>query len=205
MFENLIAETPGALSILVSFVILSLYALYSDHEAFNRWVLKPYEVNRTKNFIPIVTSSFIHGSLGHLFFNGITFFFFAFPLEYTVGTLNFLIIYFVSMVIADIPSLIQYKNDPNYATLGASGAVSGVLYAYILFYPMNKIFLFMIPIGIPAWIFAILYIIGSIYASRYGWGNINHSAHIAGAIAGFIIAVILYPNYFMTLFERIFN
>jgi len=189
-------SAPVSTILLVLILLPSLYGLLYNPAFIGRTMLHPYSIHRGKDYFTIVTSGFVHASWAHLLFNLVTFYFFAFPLEKTIGSQSFFLIYALSLVIADIPTLIKHKNDENYACLGASGAISGVLYSFILFYPQTEIYLFLIPIGIPAWIFAILYLAGTALAAKYNWGNINHSAHFTGAITGFVVTLLLYPEFF---------
>ncbi len=122
-----------------------------------------------------------------------TLYFFGTVLEQVLGPAQFLILYFSGLVISSLPSLIKHKDNPEYATLGASGAVESVLFAFILLYPFEKIYLMLIPIGVPAFIFGIAFIAYSIYASKQE-GKVNHEAHIAGAVWGIIYMIIFIPG-----------
>ncbi|MCE5304585.1 rhomboid family intramembrane serine protease, partial [bacterium] len=101
---------------------------------------------------------------------------------------------FGSLIIADIPSIIKYRNDPSYASLGASGAISGVVFSMILFYPFSGLYIFPIPFPLPAFVFGILYLAWSYYSSKHYEDIINHSAHFWGALAGIILTIILEPQ-----------
>lgn len=147
-------------------------------------ILEPYRVMRGQRFHTLITGNLIHANIPHLLFNMLSFYFFAFPLEQIVGGTKFLLIYIGSMLVADIPSLIRYRDNPEYKTLGASGAVSGVIFSMILFFPTMRMGLFFLPPIIPAWLFGPLYLAYSFYASRQANDNINHDAHIWGALGG---------------------
>lgn len=129
----------------------------------------------------------------HLLFNMITFLFFGPIIEQTLGLFHFIVLYFTGLIVSSLPSLIKHKDNPSFATLGASGAVESVLFAFILLFPMHKIYLFFIPIGIPAVIFGFIFIGYSIYASKKE-GKINHEAHIAGALWGIVYLLLFVPN-----------
>ena len=111
-----------------------------------------------------------------------------------VGHWQFALIYFVSLILSDIPSVFRHKDDFWYNSLGASGAISGVLFSYILFSPLSKFSLMFIPIGIPAVLFGGLYLIYCVYASKNSRDNINHDAHFFGALTGIIITILIIPG-----------
>lgn len=183
-------ETPVASIIFLFTIITSIYA-FNDHQLYGKFMLHPYSVAKGKKWITFITSGLIHADWMHLFFNMFTFFAFAFQLERLIGHWQFGLLYFVSMILADIPSVIKHKDHFWYNSLGASGAVSGVLFSFILFYPLSKIMIFPIPFGIPAIVFGILYLIYCYYMSRQSKDNINHDAHFFGALTGIIITLIL--------------
>ncbi|HET6566853.1 MAG TPA: rhomboid family intramembrane serine protease, partial [Rhodothermales bacterium] len=140
--------------------------------------------------------------LGHLLFNMLTLYFFGPVMEQLLGSIPFYILYFGSELTAHLFSLYMNRNNPNYAAIGASGAVSGVVFAFCLVSPFTPLFLFFIPIPIPAIVFALLYVLGSIYAMRVSRGGgagsgfvsgIAHEAHIGGAIGGVVLAILLEP------------
>lgn len=157
-------------------------------------ILNPWELIKKKKIYTVITSGLIHANITHLLFNMITFFFFAFYLEALIGHIKFLILYLTSLILSDVSTIIRYRNDPNYRCLGASGAISAVLFSYILYRPLTKIYLMFIPIGIPAYIFAVLYLVYSFYASRGRYNNINHEAHIYGAITGIVLTIAFDPG-----------
>ena len=109
-----------------------------------------------------------------------------------------MIIYLASLLIGNVLSLYFHKDEYHYSAVGASGAVTGILYAAILFYPDMGLYLFFIPIPIPAWIFGILYLFYSIYGMKSRMGNIGHDAHIGGAIAGYVLTLLFVPSLFQT-------
>lgn len=191
---NYIANNPVTFYIVVVNVITSLAALYLYPPLFEAGYLKPYRTVRQKTWYELLTSGFLHANLGHLFVNMFTLYFFGPVMERVMGGEYFLGLYLTGLIVAGIPSVIKYKDDPNYATLGASGAVGSVLFAFIFLFPMEGIMLMLIPIPIPAFVFAILYLIYSMYASKQERGKINHEAHVAGALWGIIYLVLFVPN-----------
>jgi len=161
----------------------------------------PYRTVRNNTWYELITSGFLHGGITHLLFNMITLFFFGPIMEQTIGQGHFILLYFSGLIASSVPSLIKHKDNPDYATIGASGAVESVLFAFIIIYPFEKLYLMFIPIGIPAVIFGFLFIGYSIYASKKE-GKINHEAHIAGAAWGLIYMIIFVPNtidHFLTM------
>lgn len=199
-----IAESP--LSIIIFFLTLgiSLWGLFQNPSIIERNLLRPTDISDGNNYKTLITSGFIHGSVPHLLFNSIAFYFFAIPIEPIIGTLNFAIIYFGSKLISSFVTVIQNKNDPDYAALGASGAIAGMVFTYILIAPLSKIYFILIPVGIPAFIFGPLYLLLEYYSSRYETG-INHTAHIYGALGGMVLAVILVDNIISHFITQIAN
>lgn len=200
-----LSSVPASLIIFIATIAVSLYALYKDQRLFDKFVLHPYSAIRQKRWFTVITSGFLHGSVMHLMFNMMSFYFFAFKLEMMIGSINFLIVYFLSMIISDIPSIIKNKDNAKYASLGASGAISGTLFSFILLVPGAKLSLFLFPIGIPAPIFGVLYIAYCYYAEKNANDNINHSAHLWGALAGAIITIVLFPQVINELLNYYFG
>lgn len=186
-------NTPVASLIFIFTVVTSIYA-FNDSSLYGKFMLHPYSVYRRSNAYTLITSGLIHGSWMHLIFNMFTFYFFAFTLEKTMGSLPFAIIYFVGLILSDIPSVIKHKDDFHYHSLGASGAISAVLFSYILYYPLSTLMIFPLPVPIWAVLFGFLYLIYCYYMSRSSRDNINHDAHLFGAITGIIITIILVPG-----------
>lgn len=190
-------QTPIAMIIMFLTGAFSFYALYSKRD-LRGFLFIPYEVWYKKRYWQFLSGGFLHHDLVHLMFNMLTFYFFAFQFETAVGSLNFGIIYIASMVIADIPSLFKHRNDPQYRSLGASGAVSGIIFGALLIDPGMSLMMFPIPIHIPAPVFAVLYLTYCIIAKRYARDGINHSAHLWGAISGFFLTMVLNPKSLQT-------
>jgi membrane associated rhomboid family serine protease len=184
---------PVASVIFVFTIITSLYAFY-DHSIYGKFMLHPYSVSKGQNVYTLITSGLVHADWMHLFFNMFTFYAFAFTLERLMGSWQFGLLYFLGLVLSDLPTVIKHKDHFNYNSLGASGAISAVLFSYILFNPMSKIYIMFIPIGIPAVVFGILYLIYCAYASRNSRDHINHDAHFFGALTGLIFTIIFVPG-----------
>ena len=184
-------ETPVASIIFIFTVITSLYA-FNDHQLYGKFMLHPYTVSKGKNLYTFITSGLIHADYQHLIFNMITFFFFAFNLERMIGHWQFGLLYAVSLILSDIPSVIKHKHHFWYHSLGASGAISAVLFSYILFQPLTTLIVMFIPM--PAILFAVLYLVYSWYMAKNAKDNIGHDAHFFGALTGLIFTVIFVPG-----------
>lgn len=155
-----------------------------------------------------VTHGFIHADGLHLLFNMFTFYFFgavieAFYRQYFGGA-GFMIFYLGAIVVAMIPSYIKHKNDSRYMSLGASGAVSAVLFAFILFFPWELIYIFGV-IPVPAILFAVAYVWYSIKAHHQNNDNINHSAHLYGGLFGVLMTIMVEPRIIKVFFHQLMN
>jgi membrane associated rhomboid family serine protease len=183
--------------ILLLTVIVSAIGLAS-RPFIERTVLRPYLIARGSAYPTLLTSGFVHADVTHLLFNLITLYSFGLALEQTIGTTQFVILYFSSMLISHIGTCIKHRNEPNYASLGASGAILGVLFASIAYFPHQRIFILPIPLPIPAPLFALAYLAFSVYSSRRSAAGqtqdrVNHDAHIFGALTGVVFVLITNP------------
>jgi membrane associated rhomboid family serine protease len=179
------ARTPGSLSILCLIIGFSALALWVNQKILARNLLRPHWMLKQRDYITLITSGFIHGDFGHLLFNSLTLFFFGPPLERRIGTDMFIALYFVGLVLSSLGTVYKQRNNPDYAALGASGAILAVLFAYIVYFPTNTIYLYF-ALPIPAVLFAFGYMAYSWWASRNRRDNINHDAHLDGALTGLI-------------------
>jgi len=182
---------PVASVIFLFTLITSIYA-FNNTELFGKFMLHPYSVAKGNKLYTFITSGLIHADWMHLFFNMFTFFFFAFKLEVMVGHWQFGLLYIVSLILSDIPTAVRHKNDYRYSSLGASGAISALLFSYILFEPLSIIGVMFIPM--PAIVFGVLYLIYCMYMSKNSRDNINHDAHFFGALTGLILTVLIKPG-----------
>jgi membrane associated rhomboid family serine protease len=178
-------QTPASLLILGAILVMSALALWVAPGILERNLLRPYWLLRRRQYDTIVTSGFIHGDFGHLLFNSLTFYFFAPALEHRIGTPRFVALYFIGLVLSSLGTVYKQRNNPDYAALGASGAILAVLFAYIVYYPKQMLYLYF-AIPIPAVLFAFGYLAYSWWASRNRRDNINHDAHLDGAVTGLI-------------------
>lgn len=141
----------------------------------------------------MISSGFLHVDEKHLLFNMITLYFFAGVVINYLGQTQFAIVYFGSLIVGNLLSYSFNKDNYYYSAVGASGAVTGVLYSAIILNPNMDLYLFFIPIPIPAYIFGILYLLYSIYGMKANNDNIGHDAHFGGAIGGYVITLIMSP------------
>ncbi len=174
------------------------YTAFNNAKLMDDWILRPFVALRQKQYYRYVTYGFLHADFMHLLFNMITLFFFGRLMEdfYTsqLGPFGFALFYLGGLIVSVLPSALQNKNDSRYATLGASGAVSAVLFAYILFQPWTKLLIFFIPC--PAIVYAVLYVAYSIWLDKKGGDNVNHSAHLWGAAYGVAATLLIQPTVF---------
>jgi membrane associated rhomboid family serine protease len=143
--------------------------------------------------IRMISSGFLHADMGHLFFNMFTLYMFAPVVINYFGSASFFLIYMASLVFGSLLTLLMHKNDYSYRAIGASGAVMGVLYSAILIDPSMNLYLFFIPIPIPAYLFGIGYLLYSIYGMKAKNDNIGHTAHFGGAVGGYLITLLKEP------------
>jgi membrane associated rhomboid family serine protease len=188
-----------ALVIFVAPIVASLAGLYAKPAIIEASLFRPYWFLRRRQYATIVTSGFVHADLPHLIFNMVTFYFFAFPLEKQIGSLRFALLYFLGLVVSDLGTYFKHRNDQGYASLGASGAISAVLFAAIVYFPWMKLFIIPIPLPIPAPLFGVAYVAYSWWSAKQARGRINHDAHLGGALFGVVFVALTDPAAFANL------
>ncbi len=177
--------------------VLVSYKGFSDQIFFDRYKFQIGPIINGEK-IRMLTSGFLHVDTSHLLFNMLTLYFFAGAVINYVGVPKFLAVYFGSLLAGSLFALNFHKKEPYYTAVGASGAVMGVVYAAIMLNPGMSLYMFFVPIPIPAYVFGVGYLLYSIFGMKNRWGNIGHSAHIGGAIGGFLLTIILYPSVITT-------
>jgi membrane associated rhomboid family serine protease len=188
------------LIIILVTVGISFFA-WNNGNVFYGFMMNPYEIFKQKQYWRFLTSGFIHSGYVHLGFNMFTFYFFGNVVEQIFGmaagesngNLLFIGFYLSAIIISDLPTAIKFRKFPGYNSLGASGAVSAMVFSSILFMPLNDICLYAI-ICVPGFILGILYIIYSYYQGKNMSDNINHMAHLYGALYGIIFSLVIYPE-----------
>lgn len=183
---------------LIGTISVVSFVSFSNRTLFAKLLFNPYQIQHQKQWYRFVSHAFIHANWEHLIFNMITLYFFGTGVEsvlnYVFGKLGgviFLIMFLLATVVSSVPSYFKHRGSYVYNAVGASGAVSAVLFAFILFEPLGRIYFFFIPIGIPAFVFGILYLIYSAYMAKRNIDNIGHDAHFWGAVFGFIFPILL--------------
>ena len=189
-----LAASPAASLIMALNVGVSLLALYAAPALLDRNLLRPYWLTRRREYHTIVTSGVIHADLGHLLFNSLTFWFFGFALERRIGTAAFALLYLAGLLVSSLGTWWKHRRNPNYASLGASGAVLAVLFASIVYFPDQSIFIIPIPVPIPAPLFALGYLGWTWWSARNPSGRINHDAHLGGALTGLAFVALADPE-----------
>ena len=203
---SLTQGAPAASLIFAAMVITSLLALTKLPSLLDRHLLRPYWLLPRKQYATVITSGFVHADLPHLLFNAFTFWAFGFSLERAIGTASFVALYCIGLIVSSLATWWVHRRKPDYASLGASGAILAVLFASIVHTPSQSIFILPIPLPIPAPLFALLYLGYTVYASRQpARGRINHDAHLAGAVAGIVFVLLNDPAAFGRGWQQVFG
>ncbi len=182
---------PLSLLIIISNVLIS-YKGFKDGRFFQRYKFNVAAVEKGQ-WERIFTAGFLHVDYSHLLFNMFTFYFFGDIVIYRLGVLGFLAVYFISLLAGNLFSFIYYRKNSFYSAVGASGAITGTLYAAIVLYPEMRLGIMFIPIPLPAYLVGLGYMLYTLYGIKRANDNIGHAAHFAGAIAGLVIAIFLVP------------
>ena len=192
---NMNTSQIGLIALILANVLFS-YKGFQDRSFFRSYLFSPGAILVNKEYKRLITSGFLHVNWTHLFFNMFTLYSFGGLLFQLLGPVKFFLIYFVSLIGGNVLSLLINRNDRHYTAVGASGAVSGILFSTIAVHPNIGIGMFLIPVSIPGWLFGILFMLYSVYGMQKGNDNIGHEAHIGGAILGLLTTLALYPYLF---------
>jgi membrane associated rhomboid family serine protease len=198
------------LILIIATVVVSMMA-FNNPTIFQKGLMNPYMVFQKKEWYRMISSGFLHGGYAHLGFNMFTFFWFGNTVEaefrYKLGgqgVLIYVLFYLSAIVVSDLPVAIKNRNNPRYNSLGASGAVSAMVFASILYFPLNDICLYAI-LCLPGFILGVLYVVYSYYSGKQMNDNINHEAHLYGALYGLIFGLVIYPEAGATFFEQVLS
>lgn len=186
----------ATIAILAANILVTIKG-FNDTSFFERYKFNISAINAGQKERTL-TSGFLHVDLAHLFFNMFTLYFFANVVIQWFGAGKFVAIYFVSLLAGSLLAMYFHKNEPHYSAVGASGAVTGVLYAAILLQPGMDLYLMFIPIPIPAYAVGIGYLLYSIYGMKSRLGNIGHTAHFGGAVGGYALTLLFLPDLIFT-------
>ena len=196
--------------ILIATVIVSIMA-FGNAELFNKLVFNAYNIKHRKESWRFVSYALVHSGWLHLLVNMWVLYSFGNNVEHTFlymygvkGRVYYLLLYAGGILFSTLYDYGKNKDNPYYNAVGASGAVSAVVFASILMYPNSGIYLFPIPFALPAWIFGLLYLAYSVYMAKNGRDNIGHNAHFYGAIFGIVFTVIAVPHVISNFFQQLF-
>ena len=182
----------GVLVLIITAIIS--YKGFKDMVFFANYKFNVDKILIGKEYKRLVTSGFLHVNWSHLILNIISLYLFSNHLENTIGVFYLLLIYIISLIGGNLLALFIHKNHGNYTAVGASGAVSGVIFASIALFPSMRIGFLLLPFSIPSWLFGILYMAYSIYGIKSSNDTIGHEAHLGGALTGILVAIFIHPN-----------
>jgi len=184
---------PATIVVLIATGIATVVG-FNNRGFWERWMFKPEPILRHKQYERMLTSGFLHGDFPHFFVNAYSLWSFGSGIEWSYGPSTFLLIYFVAILGGSLLSLFLHRHHADYRALGASGGVCGVIYASIFLLPGGRVSLLFLPIAIPAYIYAVLYLLYTFIGLRRNADNIGHDAHLGGAIVGLLAATTLQPR-----------
>jgi membrane associated rhomboid family serine protease len=177
----------------------------------NKLMMNPYWITHRGQYYRLATSGFIHKDHMHLLFNMFSFYFFGTQLEYIFtyifggpGEVYFVTLYILGIIVSDVPTLLRHRNNHHYNSLGASGAVSAVIFACILFQPLQDICLYGV-LCFPGFILGAIYLIYSYMSAKKSRDGINHDAHLYGALFGIVFCIVIYPDSVRIFIEQMMN
>ncbi|WP_417612123.1 rhomboid family intramembrane serine protease [Owenweeksia hongkongensis] len=185
----------ASMALIAANVIISLQG-FKNRAFLDKWTFEVGKILGGKEYYRIISSGFVHVDGNHLLFNMLSLFFFAGNIERSLGIEGLLAVYFGSLLAGSLFSLVVHRNSPGYRAVGASGAVSGIVFAAIALFPGMKLGLLFLPSFFPAWVFGLGFVAYSIYGIRSQRDNVGHEAHLGGAIVGLLIALLFDPQAF---------
>ena len=196
-------------------ILLSIAAsliAFNNRSVFNKYLFSPYSTFHYKQYYRLFTHAFLHGDYMHLAFNMYALYIFGqvledhyFPVLFqNKAEFYYLLLYMGGIVFSSVYELFRQKDNPNYTSLGASGAVTAIVFSVILINPTIGMGIIFIPVSIPAWIFGAIYLLYSWYMGKRQLDNIGHTAHFWGAVFGFVFTIALKPALLLNFFNEIF-
>ncbi len=196
--------------IIIAITVLVSLGAFNSIELKHKLILYPFGMNRPSEYYRLLSSGFIHEDIPHLAFNMYALYIFGQNMEIQFAMLSFswvfVILYITGIIVASLPAMFKHRLHSYYSALGASGGVSAIIFAFIYYHPWSRIGMVLIPgIGIPAIVFAVLYLIYSAYSARKGSGNIGHDAHFWGGVYGFVFAFFSDPTHGRLFIEQLQN
>ncbi len=200
--------------LIVILSVLTSVVAFRREELFNKLDLSPTRIVHQKEYYRIFTHAFLHADYFHLGINMLVLYSFGRYVEQIFSQLEsaglifsgpffYILLYVIGIVLASVSTISRHRNNESYSAVGASGAVSAIVFSYIFFAPLEKIYFYMV-LPIPGILFGVLYLIYSSYMSRRKSDNINHSAHFWGAVVGFVFPILLEPSLFMVFLDKLF-
>ncbi len=180
--------------ILILITVFISYKGFNNHTFFDSYKFEVDKILIQKDYIRLISNGFLHANWKHLMLNMFSLYAFSGSLQFVLGVPYFFVIYLGSLMGGNLFSLYIHRNHGDYSSIGASGAVCGVIFATIAVYPGMGVGIFGIPFSIPGWLYAILYIGYTIYGIKSKSDNIGHEAHLGGALTGMIISIIIFPE-----------
>ncbi len=187
-------NAPATYALIFANIAVSSYAFFVDRGFISHFAFNVGAVVKRDQYYRVMTSSFLHVDFFHLFLNMLTLYFFGPTVEATLGKLGFLVVYFGAIITSGIVSSLVNRNNLSYSSVGASDAVSGVVLSFCVFRPLAGIYLFMIPLPIPAILYGVLYILISARLMGNPGNRIAHEGHLGGAVAGVVLTVLMKPE-----------
>ena len=183
---------------------------FQNENMKNKWMFSPYKYTKEKNRFIILSHGFVHADFLHLFFNMYVLYVFGSSVEEyflessSIGYIYYISFYILGIIFSTFPSIFKHHNNPSYYSLGASGAVSAVVFSYILLFPLMKLGLILLPgLSLPGFVFGFLYLISEHYLSKKQYSNIAHDAHISGAVFGILFLIFYDFEIIIQFFQKI--
>ena len=186
--------------IIIGITVAVSFFAWDKKSLLDKLMMNPYRISGQNEYYRFITSGFVHVNHMHLLMNMFSFYFFGLSVErvfknlfgVSMGGVYFIALYFIALIVSDLPTYLKFRKNPGYNSLGASGAVSAVIFAFIIFRPLDLICVF-IALCLPGFILGVAYILYSYFQGKKSQDNINHDAHLYGALFGLIFCIIVYP------------